>query len=124
MSQLEKLKQLQASQTSARQASNMTTFDELIVVEVGCQPTEHFPKLKDANGVKLKDDRGNDLRADKPDGWTHTFAQFGSAKMVKVVLPKKYALDLLKAYKVSGKGYDIKSGNMIFIELEGRIENY
>lgn len=127
MSQLEKLKQLQKQQRTQAQQSNMTQFDDLVVIHVGCASvTEHFPKIRDENGNKLKDDKGNDLRSDKRDGFTHTFAQFGTAKTVKIVLPEDCTskLSLLSAYSVSGLGYDIKQAGMIFIEQNGSIKNY
>ena len=91
MSQLEKLKQLQMQQTKS---SSMTTFDNLVVVHVGAEPTEHFPKLKDKIGT------------------------------VKIVLAQKVNIELLTAYAVSGKGYDIKNANLIFIEKDVKISNY
>ena len=121
MSQLEKLKQLQMQQTKS---SSMTTFDNLVVVHVGAEPTEHFPKLKDKNGNKIKDVDGSDKRSDKSDGWTYTFVQFATAKTVKIVLAQKVNIELLTAYAVSGKGYDIKNANLIFIEKDVKISNY
>ena len=60
--------------------SNLTRFDGLVVVNVGVKPTEHFPKLKDSEGNKVKDENGKDKRSDVSDGWTYTFAEFGTAK--------------------------------------------
>ena len=57
------------------------------------------------------------------DGYTHTLSEFGTSKMIQIVLPKEYNLTLMGAYKVSGLGYDIK-GSMFFIEKEGTIANY
>ena len=39
MSQIEKLKQLQAK---TKQSSTMTRFDNIVVVNVGVEPKEHF----------------------------------------------------------------------------------
>lgn len=121
MSQLEKLKQLQMQQTKS---SSMTAFDNLVVVHVGVEPTEHFPKLRDAHGNKIKDTDGSDKRSEKSDGWTYTFVQFATAKTVKIVLAQKVKIELLTAYAVSGKGYDIKNANLIFIEKDVKIGNY
>ena len=63
-------------------------------MNVGVKPTEHFPKLKDSEGNKVKDENGKDKRSDVSDGWTYTFAEFGTAKVVKVVIPKLYELEL------------------------------
>ena len=82
---LGKLQRLQEQRQS--QKSNLTRFDGLVVVNVGVKPTEHFPKLKDSEGNKVKDENGKDKRSDVSDGWTYTFAEFGTAKVVKVVIP-------------------------------------
>ena len=113
MSQLEKLKALQ-SQSNTTNAS-LTLFNNVVVVNVGVNPTPHFPKLKDKFGNKVKDENGKDKRSETSDGLTYTFVEFGTAKMVKIVL---------QAYKVAGLGYDIKSANMIFIEQKGQIADY
>ena len=81
---LGKLQRLQEQRQS--QKSNLTRFDGLVVVNVGVKPTEHFPKLKDSEGNKVKDENGKDKRSDVSDGWTYTFAEFGTAKVVKVVI--------------------------------------
>ena len=62
--------------------------------------------------------------AEKIDGYTHVFAEFGTSKMIQIVLPKLYDLKLMTAYQLSGLGYDIKSGNMYFIEQNTEITNY
>lgn len=121
MSQLEKLKQLQSQQTKS---SSMTAFDNLVVVHVGVEPTEHFPKMRDAHGNKIKNADGSDKRSEVSDGWTYTFVQFATAKTVKIVLAQKVKIELLTAYTVSGKGYDIKNANLIFIEKDVKIGNY
>ena len=61
----------------------MTRFDNIVVVNVGVEPKEHFPKLKNADGSNMKDENGKDLRSDKSDGYTYTFTEFGTAKVVK-----------------------------------------
>lgn len=121
MSQIEKLKQLQAK---TKQSSTMTRFDNIVVVNVGVEPKEHFPKLKNADGSNMKDENGKDLRSDKSDGYTYTFTEFGTAKVVKIVLPSRLNLVLLSAYQASGLGYDIKSAGMIFIEKDCKLANY
>lgn len=124
MSSIEKLRELQAKQKNQAQTSNMTDFNGLVVIHVGVEPTEHFPKLKDSDGNKIKDEKGADKRSEVSDGWTYTFTQFGTAKTVKIVLAKRINPALLGAFQVGGKGYDIKSGNLIFIEKDGTIANY
>lgn len=122
MSQLEKLKALQ-SQSNTTNAS-LTLFNNVVVVNVGVKPTPHFPKLKDKFGNKVKDENGKDKRSDVSDGLTYTFVEFGTGKMVKIVLSEERQFELLQAYKVAGLGYDIKSANMIFIEQKGHITDY
>ena len=92
-------------------------------VYIGTPAREHFPKIKDDNGKAVKDDKGRDLRSETSDGFTHVFSEFGTSKMIQIVLPKEYALQLMNAYKLGGLGYDIK-GSMFFIEKDGTIANY
>ena len=122
MSQLEKLKALQ-SQSNTTNAS-LTLFNNVVVVNVGVNPTPQFPKLKDRFGNKVKDENGKDKRSETSDGLTYTFVEFGTGKMVKIVLSEERQFELLQAYKVAGLGYDIKSANMIFIEQKGQIADY
>ena len=123
MSQLQRLKALQEESKVKAQTSNMTKFSDLLGVYVGAPSKEHFPKLKDGNGKVLKDEKGRDKRSATSDGYTHVFTEFGTSKMIQIVLPKKYDLELLTTYKLSGLGYDIKS-SMFFIEKDGTIANY
>lgn len=122
MSQLEKLKALQSQNNSAN--ASLTLFNNVVVVNVGVNPTQHFPKVKDKFGNKIKDGKGNDKRSEISDGYTYTFVEFGTGKMVKIVLPEERQFGLLQAYKVAGLGYDIKAANMIFIEQKGQIVDY
>lgn len=123
MSQLQRLKALQEESKAKAQTSKMTAFNDLVGVYVGAPTREHFPKLKDENGKVLKDEKGRDKRSDTSDGYTHTLSEFGTSKMIQVILPKEYNLQLMTAYKVGGLGYDIKS-SMFFIEKDGTITNY
>lgn len=123
MSQLQRLKALQEESKAKAQTSNMTAFNDLVGVYVGASAREHFPKLKDENGKTVKDDKGRDKRSDMSDGYTHVFSEFGTSKMIQIVLPKEYKLQLMTAYKLGGLGYDIK-GSMFFIEKNCTIENY
>lgn len=117
------LERLMALQANPAQKSNLTAFNDLVGVYVGTQPKEHFPKLRDEAGKALKDKDGKDLRSEKADGLTYTFSEFGTAKMIKVVLPKRLNFKILTAYKISGRGYDIK-GSMYFLEADGMVQNY
>lgn len=121
---LEKLKELQKQQENKEKQSNLVLFENLIAINIGVPIKEHFPKLKNADGSKQKDEKGNDKRSQKSDGWTYTFAEFYSGRIIKVVLEKKYDLELLGSYKISGLGYDIKSASLVFIELKGHISNF
>lgn len=93
-----------------------------IVVYLGADITEHFPKLKDAQGKTVKDDDGKDKRAETSDGFTHTFSEVGTSKVVKIVSPKKLKLDMLTAYTVYGFGYSM--GNMLYIDEGAKITLY
>lgn len=123
LSQLQRLKALQEESKAKAQTSNMTAFSDLVGVYIGTPSREHFPKLKDENGKTIKDSKGRDKRSDTSDGYTHVFSEFGTSKMIQIVLPKEYNLQLMTAYKVGGLGYDIK-GSMFFIEKDGTISNY
>ena len=121
MSQLEKLKALQESQNKT---ANLSVFDNIVVIYLGVKPTQHFPKLKDKFGNNLKDESGKDKRSEVSDGYTYTFSQFGTSKIVKIVLPQERDFELLGSYKAVGLGYDIKSANMMFIEQRAQIAKY
>ncbi|MDT2939031.1 hypothetical protein [Lactococcus lactis] len=121
MSQLEKLKALQESKSKT---ANLSLFNNLVVIDVGIKATQHFPKLKDDLGNKIKDENGKDKRSDVSDGYTYSFTEFTTGKMVKIVLPEEQKFELLGSYKVVGFGYDIKSANMIFIEQKAQIAEY
>lgn len=124
LTQLQKLQALQAKNKTQATQSAMTRFDGLVVVNVGVAETEHFPKLKDEYGQKLKDEKGADLRSKESDGYTYTFAEFGTARTIKIVFPKRVDLKLLGAYQVGGLGYDIKNARMVFIEKDATIKAY
>ena len=124
MSQLQRLKALQEQNKAKSQKSNMTAFNELVGIYVGTPIRPHYPKLRDENGKVIKDEKGRDKRSDENDGYTHVFAEFGTAKMIQIVLPKEYNLSITTAYALSGLGYDISSSNMFFIEKDGTIANY
>lgn len=124
ISQLEKLKSLQKSANAQTKKSNMSSFADIVGVYLGTEPKEHYPKLLDESGNKIKDENGSDKRSEKQDGWTYTFAEFGTCKKVQIVLKDKYDIKIMTAYTLSGLGYDIKSANMIFIQDETSIKNY
>lgn len=125
MSENNQIEKLQAKINSSHiVSSNMTEFNDVVAVYLGVKHKEHFPKMKDENGNKIKDENGRDRRSKHSDGYTHTLSEVGTSKVVKIVLPKSYNLELMGAYKISGKGYDISSGNMIFIEKDGSIAKF
>ncbi len=95
-----------------------------IVIKLGVKPVEHFPKVKGKDGKTQKDENGNDVRSKVSDGYTYTFSEFETSKIVKVVLDKLYDVKVMNAYLISGYGYDIRSGNMIFIDKDVRLETY
>lgn len=119
-STLEKLSQLAGKQHS----SNKQAFNGLIVIKLGVKPIKHFPKVKGKDGKTVKDADGNDMRSEKSDGYTYTFSDFETSQVVKVVLNKLYDIKVMNAYVVSGLGYDIRSGNMIFIDENAKIAEY
>ena len=111
----EQLAKLQALEKQGVRSGAKTSFRDLVVCSVGVPVKEHFPKIK-INGIVQKDAEGNDARSSDADGYTFTFSQFGTATKVMAVLPKKYNLDLLTAYKLSGLGYQMRQANMLYID--------
>lgn len=110
---------------SAKKTGNKTEFNDLIVVYTGVSETQYFAKLKDENGNVVKGSDGKPKKVDTVSGYTYTFNELGTAKMVKVVLNKENLnVQLLNVYKIGGLGYDLKQSNMIFIDEKGSIRNY
>lgn len=118
-STLDKLSKLAGKKTT----SNKQMFKR-IVVKLGTSPVEHFPKLKDKDGKTIKDEDGNDKRSSKPDGFMFTFSDFQTSRMVKVILDKKYDVKVMQAYVVSGLGYDIRGGGLMYLDENTEIRNY
>lgn len=118
---IEKLKQ----DLAAKPSSNKTEFKDVLVVFTGAPVTEYYDKLRDANGNVVKDGNGKSTKGTKLLGYTYTFSELGTSKMVKVVLSQgNYDLTLLNVYKTSGMGYDLRNANMIFIDERGGLKNY
>lgn len=118
---IEKLKQDLAVKSSA----NKTEFKDVLVVFTGAPVTEYYDKLRDANGNIVKDSKGKSTKGTKLLGYTYTFSELGTSKMVKVVLSQgNLNLTLLNVYKTSGMGYDLRNANMIFIDERGGLKNY
>lgn len=105
-------------------SSNMESFEKILVIFLGVEPREYFPKLKNAEGGTVKDDKGNAMRSPTARGFTYTFSQLGTSKIVKIVLPKRFNMQLLGLYEVSGLGYDIKQSSMIFIQENCGVVKY
>lgn len=96
-----------------------------IVIKLGVKPVEHFPKVKGKDGKTQKDENGDDVRSKVSDGYTYTFSEFETSKIVKVVLDKTYStIKPMSAWVVTGYGYDIRSGNMIFIDKDVHLQEY
>ncbi len=103
---------------------NRTLFSDLKVTYLGVPEREHFPKVKNADGSKKLDALGHEVRAEKPDGWTYTFSEIGTSKMVMAVLPEKVDLEWFEVYKVVGLGYDLRSANMVFLDQSAKIGRF
>lgn len=121
-SQLQRLQELQAQNNNAKKRSNLTAFNDLVGVYLGFESKEYFPKLKDANGKKIKDEKGLDKRSEKSSGYLYRFSEFSTSKMIMIVLPEKLNLKLLSAYKLSGLGFD--SFASYFLEEDTKIANF
>lgn len=120
----EQLNKLKALEQKGTQTTSKMMFHDLVVCTVGAPVKEHFPKIKLADGSTKKDADGNDVRAEKSDGYMFTFTQFGTATKVMAVLPKKYNLELLSAFKLSGLGYQMRNANMIYVDENVSLTNY
>ena len=119
----EKLQALQAK-LKQQKTSSKEMFSDLIVVHIGIEPTEYFPKLKNSDGSKVKDADGNDKRSETREGWTYTFIEMGTGRTVKIVNRERLAIELLNVYRLSGLGYNIKQSKFIFIDENAKILNY
>jgi hypothetical protein len=118
---LDKLK----ADVAAKATGNKVEFNELIVAWTGVQVTEYKEKLRDSNGKVIKDEKGKDKRSSTISGYTHTFNELGTGKIVKIVCKnKELNTQLLSVYKISGFGYDIRQSSMIFIDELKEIKNY
>lgn len=124
MANIEQINRIHALEKNGSTSSNKTIFENLRVCYLDAPVKEHFPKVLNADGTKKKDENGNDLRSDRADGFTFTFSEIGTSQVVKVVLQKKYKLELDQFYSVGGKGYRIRSGNLIFIDEAGSISAF
>lgn len=110
---------LLTAQNSSNKSSGLKFLEAGYVAYLGATPKEYFPKLKDQYGKKVKDEDGNDLRADQPSGYQVSFATIGdNAKIVSAVFPTLDSIDLqpLAVYQLSGYGYDIRQANFVWLE--------
>ena len=120
-STLDKLNKLAGQETT----SNKQMFKRIVVaLGPATKPVEHYPKLKDENGKTVKDEKGNDKRSDKSDGFMFTFSDFKTSRMVKVVLDKKYDVKVMQAYIISGLGYDLRGAGFVYLDENCTIKNY
>ncbi|MCT6889392.1 MAG: hypothetical protein M3Z87_06980 [Lactobacillus sp.] len=117
------LVKLQALEEKGVKTGSKTSFQDLVVCSVGAPIKEHYPKVK-VKGVVQKDADGNDKRSQQSDGFTYTFSQFGTANKVMAVLPQKYNLELLTAYKLSGLGYQMRQANMLYLDENVKLTVY
>ena len=101
MSQLEKLKALQESKSKT---ANLTLFSNVVVIDVGIKPSQHFPKLKDDLGNKIKDENGKDKRSDVSDGYTSLSLNLQLGKWLKLLFQKIENLsswDLIRSWALA-----------------------
>lgn len=122
MSQLDKLKQLADAQKNKK--SSLKTISNLVCINVGIPPKPYYKKVKGSDGKDVVGEDGKPMREENSSGTQISLVEFGTGKKVLAVFPKSYDLELLKAYVVSGDGYDIKAGGMYFLEKNCTIANY
>lgn len=121
---ISKLQALQKDMLIQQRKSSLEQFKDKTVVYLGVAPKPFFPKLKNEDGSKILDENGRDKRSETSTGFTYTFSEFGTSKIVKIVLKKEYNLDPLSVFVVAGAGYDIKNSNMIFIQEDTSIRKF
>ena len=112
---------LLAEKKTQEKQGSMKPFNST-VIDVGIPVREHFPNLKDRDGKTIKDDRGFAKKSDQSDGFSYTFAVFGQAQFVHLVLKKKMEFAPTQPFKASGFGYDM--GSNFYIKQEARLVNY
>lgn len=109
----------------AKKKSSKTEFSDLLVIYTGAEPKEYHLKLRDSSGAVILDDKGNEKRSSVVSGYTYTFNELGSGKLVRVVLAKREVnIKLLGVYKVSGFGYDIRQSSLVFIDEAKELKAY
>lgn len=107
------------AQNASSKSSGLKFLEVGYVVYLGSTPKEHYPKLKDRYGNKVKDDNGKDVRADQSTGFIVSFATIGdNPKVVSAVFSDIDTLNLepLSVYQLSGYGYDIRQSNFVWLE--------
>lgn len=117
-------KNLLNQQNSSNKSSGLKLIEAGYVAYLGATPKEYYPKLKDQYGKKVKDEDGNDLRADQPSGYQVSFATIGdNPRIVSAVFSDIDTLNLepLAVYQLSGYGYDIRQSNFLWLE---EVENF
>ncbi|MFH0374263.1 hypothetical protein [Streptococcus sp. A22] len=112
------LLQQQQSNTSG----NKQKFDKLYGMYLGAPTKEHYPKVKDENGKTLKDSQGKSVVSEEMDGYTYTFSEVGTSKILKVVYLPGLLITPGVIYRLSGLGYDMRSSSMIFLDEDTLIE--
>lgn len=94
----------------AKNGDSRRFFSNLVVVKLGVQPKPYFPKLKDANGKTVVDEKGRAKRSEQQQGWQYTMAEYKTCEIIRFVTAKKY--DVPRGYYVvSGKGYGSDFGS-------------
>lgn len=121
ISQIDKLKSLVAQGVKA---NSKMSFNNLVICYLGVKPKLHYPKLKNADGGNKLDASGQVVKSDKPDGYVYTFSEFATCNKVMVILNKKLEFGLMKAYSLSGLGYQMRSSNLIYIDEQVNVANY
>lgn len=120
MNNLEKLQKLAKVQ---QKRSSKQAFKK-VGIYLGVEPSEYFAKKKDADGNNVTDEAGHAVREEVASGFLYTFSEVGTSKLLKVVVSKRIDVKMLSAYVVAGEGYNIASGNLIFLDTKGKVGLY
>lgn len=120
---MEKTKITEYIRNKTVKSDNRKSFDELLVISVGAEFNKpYYPTAVDEFGNKLKDENGNLVKSDIKH-YIHAFSELGTSKMVKLVTSDVIDIKMFKVYRITGRGYDINSANMLFIDLGGKIND-
>lgn len=108
-----------------KDTSKMVQFDKVNAIYLGVPISEHYlPETDPVSGKAILDANGRKVKSSILAGYLYTFSEYGTSKIVKVVLPQRLNVSPLNVYQISGFGYDIRSSGLIYIKESGACKAY